>query len=114
MKEYVVKTSYYCQCVYTSIDLYIQFIEVRKYDILSDLLMKIIEDTTQCINYYSELNFEISLLDDINSSLKLLIDAYSNFDYFYIKDILEYDLLKKIENIFINLKGFIEDKCDYR
>lgn len=110
IKEYIVKTSYYCQSVYTSINLYMQLVEIRKYDILSNLLMKIIEDTSQCINFYAKLNFEISLVGSVNNSLKLLIDAYSNLDYFYIKDILEYELLKNIENIFENLKFLINNK----
>lgn len=110
VKEYVVKTSYYCQSVYTSIDLYIQLIDIRKYDILNNLFIKIIEDTTQCVNFYSKLDFQVLLLDNINNSLKLLVDAYSNLDYFYIKDILEYELLKNIEIIFKNLKFLIENK----
>lgn len=106
----ILKTSYYCQSLYTSINVFIEITEMRKYDILSNLLMKIIEDTSQCINFYSKLNFQVSLIDNINNSLKLLIDAYSNLDYFYIKDILEYELLNNIENIFENLKFFINNK----
>ena len=104
LKQKIVKTSYYCQSVYTSIDLFIEFTDMRKYDVLNELLMKIIEDISECIKYYSNLNLDMSLIYEINNNLNFLLEGYSNKDYFYIRDILEYEIQKNIEAAFKNLE----------
>ncbi len=41
VKNSVLKTSYYCQSIYTSINLFNDFVEKRKYLMLDNLLIKL-------------------------------------------------------------------------
>lgn len=110
IKNSVLKTSYYCQSIYTAINLFNDFVEKRKYLMLDDLLMKIIDDITQCISYYSRISINLDIVDSINLKLELIVDGYKNKDYFYIKDIFEYEIIKYIEIIFEEIKLNIQNK----
>lgn len=107
------RVSYYCQSIYTTANLYIELTELRKYSLLNELIIKIVEDTSSCITNYSKINGDVGIVEKINEDLNLVVCAYSNSDYFYIKDILEYELLKKVENIFDWIKILIEEKNNY-
>ena len=109
-EQAISKTSYYCQSIYTTINLFNDLVENRNYKLLNDLLIKIIEDTSQCINYYSQIKYNIMIIDNINHKLELLMDGYKNSDYFYIKDIFSYELIPIINEIFDELKKSIMNK----
>lgn len=110
VKNSVLKTSYYCQSIYTSINLFNDFVEKRKYLMLDNLLIKIIDDISQCIKFYSTINENLCIIDTINSKLQLIVDGYENKDYFYIRDVLEYEIIINIEDIFKEIKFNIENE----
>ena len=110
VKNSVLKTSYYCQSIYTSINLFNDFVEKRKYLMLDNLLIKIIDDISQCIRFYSTINENLCIIDTINSKLKLIVDGYENRDYFYIRDVFEYEIIRNIEDIFKEIKFNIENE----
>lgn len=110
IRNSILKTSYYCQSIYTSINLFNDFVEKRKYLMLDDLLIKVIDDISQCIKFYSKVNENLSIINTINSKLQLILEGYENKDYFYIRDIFEYEIIKNIEEIFKEIKFNIENK----
>lgn len=105
--ESIKKCSYYCQSCYTSMHLFNELVQGRKLDVLDSLLMKIIEDITKLIKFYSELSLSPSSINNINSKLELMLEGYENSDYFYIKDVFEYEILPIVENIFNEIKKII-------
>lgn len=107
VKDIIKKLSYYCQSCYTSMHLFNDLVENRKLEVLNDLLMKIIEDITNLMKFYSELNLSVSVISNINNKLELVMDGYTNSDYFYIKDIFEYEILPIIEDIFNEVKKIV-------
>lgn len=110
VKDIIKKLSYYCQSCYTSMHLFNDLVENRKLEVLNDLLMKIIEDITNLMKFYSELNLSVSVISNINNKLELVMDGYTNSDYFYIKDIFEYEVIPIIEEIFNEAKKIIFDE----
>lgn len=102
--------SYYCQSCYTSINIFNNYTIMRKIDILEPLLVKIVEDFTNLTKYYSELPLDLSVINNFNRGLQSVIEGYSNSDYYYIKDVFEYDIIPIIEQIFNEIKGIIEEE----
>lgn len=91
------KISYFAQSSFSSIQVYKNLILSRKLDLSNELLFKIIEDIAEMIKYYMQIE---GSLNNINNKLELILEAYQNLDYYLIKDILEYDVLPMIEDVF--------------
>jgi len=107
--EAIKKTSYYCQSCYTSMHLFSDLVENRKLDLLDNLLIKIIEDVTNLMNFYSKLDLSLTVINTINNNLELVVEGYSNLDYFYIRDVFEYEILPIVEDIFNEIKTQISN-----
>lgn len=104
------KLSYYCQSCYTSMELYKELVEGRKLEPASILLIKIVNDLESLIEFYQKVNSSAEKIDCINSKLEIFMDGYENLDYFYIKDIFQYEMIPLIEDIFNEIKKIILDK----
>lgn len=107
IKDIIKKLSYYCQSCYTSMHLFNDLVQNRKLEVLDTLLIKIIEDITNLMKFYSELNLSVPVINNINNKLELVMEGYTNSDYYYIKDIFEYEILPVIEGIFSEVKKII-------
>ena len=80
------------------------FIYAEKFSHIVGLSFSILSKVAEvCSINYSNIKIEkISLLDainDFNSMMNNLLDAFSNEDYISIADLLEYEIKEKIENI---------------
>lgn len=80
------------------------FIYAEKFSHIVGLSFSILSKVAEvCSINYSNVKIEkISLLDainDFNSMMNNLLDAFSNEDYISIADLLEYEIKEKIENI---------------
>lgn len=80
------------------------FIYAEKFSHIVGLSFSILSKVAEvCSINYSNIKIEnISLLDainDFNSMMNSLLDAFSNEDYISIADLLEYEIKEKIENI---------------
>lgn len=105
--EIIKKSSYYCQSCYTSMHAFNELVQNRKLEVLDSLLMKIMEDITNLMKFYTELNLSVSTISNLNSKLELFMDGYTNSDYYYIKDIFDYEILPVVEDIFNEIKKII-------
>lgn len=110
IKNNILKTSYYCQSIYTSIHLFNDLVKGRKYELLNELILKIIEDISNCLNFYSQVNKDVLIINNVNNMLEKIFDGYKNLDYFYVRDILIYEVIDIIENIFENLRNVITEQ----
>lgn len=111
--ESIKKASYYCQSCYTSMELFNDLVENRKLELLNPLLAKIIEDISNLIRFYSNINSQDLLISDMNSKLEIFLDGYENLDYYYIKDIFSYEMIPVVENIFNEIKRNISVQQNY-
>lgn len=80
------------------------FIYAEKFSHIVGLSFSILSKVAEvCSINYSNVKIEkVSLLDainDFNSMMNNLLDAFSNEDYISIADLLEYEIKEKIENI---------------
>lgn len=112
-KESISKISYYCQSAYTSINLFNDLIKSRKYSLLDNVLIKIIDDISNCIKFYLKTDMSVESVDRMNCKLQLILDGYENKDYFYMNDVLQYEVIKEIEYVFHEIQVVIENKLNH-
>lgn len=110
IKEVIKKVSYYCQSCYTSMHLFEDLVKNRKLEVINELIMKIVEDITNLMKFYLELNLSSYVISSMNNKLELVIDGYANLDYFYLKDVFEYEILPIVENVFDEIKSIISNE----
>lgn len=105
--EVIKKLSYYCQSCHTSMSLFNDLVINRKLDVIDALLVKIIEDLSNLMKFYSALNLSASTINDMNGKLQLFMEAYENSDYYYIRDIFKYEMIPLVESIFVEVKNIV-------
>ncbi|UZQ50521.1 hypothetical protein [Clostridium kluyveri] len=110
MVDDIENLSYYCQNCHTSMEVYNELVQNRKLETASILLTKIINNITILIELYQRINSSVKKIEYINSKLEILMDGYENMDYFYIKDIFEYEMLPLTKEIFEEIKEIIFTK----
>lgn len=110
IKDIIKKLSYYCQSCYTSMHLFNELIQGRKLEVVNDLIIKIVEDINNLMRFYSELNLSTDVINNMNSKLELVIEGYANLDYYYMKDIFEYEILPIVEEVFNEIKKIISNQ----
>ena len=104
------KISYYCQSTYTSINLFNDLVQNRNYLLLDNLLNTIIDYLSNCIKFYLQTDMNVEIVYNINYKLQLILKGYENKDYFYIKDVFEYEIIQDIEYIFQEIQFIIENR----
>lgn len=98
------KISYFSQSSFSSIQVYKNLITNRKLDLSNNILFKIIEDITEMLKYYAEINGNINIIASINNKLQLILEGYKNIDYYLIRDVLEYEIEPFIDEIFDEMR----------
>ena len=98
------KFSYYCQSAYNSIQVYLELILKRKLELSNQILFKIIEDIDNMIKYYNNIGKEPSNIEFLNKKLEILFQGVENMDYYFIRDVFEYEMLPTLEGLFNEVK----------